>query len=415
MSVTLDGHLRSGTLDQFFPLGMPLRQAIKRGSLGIIDVNGSIHEFGGQGTGPQCTIRLHKRSLPWTLLLNTELRFGEAYMDGAITIEKGTLRDLLEIVALNSKNGGLVPWQRRIDWLLPLRRKLQRHNPIRRARANVAHHYDLSDRLYDAFLDVNRQYSCAYFRNPDETLETAQLNKMRHLAAALLIQPGMRVLDIGSGWGGLALYLARETGAEVTGLTLSAEQHRYASQSAIRAGLADRVRFHLRDYREEPGTYDRIVSVGMFEHVGVGHYPEFFAKVRDLLHARGIALLRAIGRRDGPGTTSAWLRKYIFPGGYSPALSEVLPPIEGSGLWVTDIDILRLHYADTLREWHRRFAANRETIAELYDERFCRMWELYLLGCEMQFRHLNMMVFQVRLAREVDAVPLRRDYSLSDC
>ncbi len=412
MSVTLDGHLRLGVLDQFFPLGMPLRRVIKRGSLGIIDASGIIREFGRQGTGPQSTIRLHKRSLAWTLLRNTELRFGEAYMDGAITIEKGTLRDLLEIVALNSENGGLVPWQHGIDWLLPLQRKLQQHNPIRRARANVAHHYDLSDRLYDVFLDVNRQYSCAEFRHPEETLEAAQLDKMRHLAASLLIQPGMRVLEIGSGWGGLALYLARETGAEVTGLTLSEEQHRYAAQRATQAGLANRVRFHLRDYREEAGTYDRIVSVGMFEHVGVGHYPEFFSKIRNLLHTRGVALLRAIGRRDGPGTTSAWLRKYIFPGGYAPALSEVLPPIEGSGLWVTDIEILRLHYADTLREWHRRFAANRQRIAELYDERFCRMWELYLLGCEMQFRYLNMMVFQIQLAREVDAVPLTRDYSL---
>jgi cyclopropane-fatty-acyl-phospholipid synthase len=220
----------------------------------------------------------------------------------------------------------------------------------------------------------------------------------------------MRVLDIGSGWGGLAMYLARETGAEVTGLTLSAEQHKYASLQALKSGLADRVQFHLRDYREETGVYDRIVSVGMFEHVGINHYAEFFAKVRGLLHARGVAVLHAIGRRDGPGTTSAWLRKYIFPGGYAPALSEVLPHIEASDLWVADIEILRLHYARTLNEWHRRFTANRAQIAELYDERFCRMWELYLLGCEMQFRHLDMMVFQIQLAREVDAVPITRDY-----
>jgi hypothetical protein len=238
MSVALDGHLRFGVLDQFFPLGMVLRRVIKRGSLGIIDASGITREFGCQGSGPQSTIRLHKRSLAWTLLRNTELRFGEAYMDGAITIEKGSLRDLLDLVALNSKNGSLVPWQRAIDWLLPLQRKLQQHNPIRRARANVAHHYDLSDQLYDVFLDVNRQYSCADFRHPEETLEAAQLNKMRHLAVTLLIQPGMRVLEIGSGWGGLALYLARETGADVTGLTLSEEQHRYASQRATQAGLA---------------------------------------------------------------------------------------------------------------------------------------------------------------------------------
>src|SRR5262249_51077030 len=255
MSVALDGHLRFGALDQFFPLGVPLRRVIKRGSLEIIDASGIVREFGCHGTGPQSTIRLHKRSLAWTLLRNTELRFGEAYMDGAITIEKGTLRDLLEIVALNSENGGLAPWQRGIDWLLPLQRRLQQHNPIRRARANVAHHYDPSDRLYDIFLDVNRQYSCAEFRHPKETLEAAQLNKMRHLAAGLLIRPGMRVLEIGSGWGALALYLARETGAEVTGLTLSKEQHRYASQRAAEAGLANRVRFHLRGYREEARTF----------------------------------------------------------------------------------------------------------------------------------------------------------------
>lgn len=228
---------------------------------------------------------------------------------------------------------------------------------------------------------------------------------MQHLAGKLLIEPNMRVLDIGSGWGGLALYLASTTGADVTGLTLSAEQHRYACQQALQAGLADRVRFYVRDYREEAGKYDRIVSVGMFEHVGVQHYKAFFSKVREALHSHGIALLHAIGRMDGPGTTSAWLRKYIFPGGYAPALSEVLPHIEGTGLWATDIEILRLHYAATLREWHRRFTVNRARIRQLYDECFCRMWELYLLGSEMQFRHLNMMVFQVQLAREVDAAP----------
>lgn len=413
MSVAVDGHLGRGVFDLFFPLGVPLRRVIKRGSLGIIDVGGTCHQFGCPNTGPQALIRLHKRSLAWTLLHNTELRFGEAYMDGAITIERGSLRDLLEIVALNSDNGGLVPWYRGFSWLLPLQRKLQQHNPIARARAHVAHHYNLSDRLYETFLDANRQYSCAYFRHPEESLETAQLNKMRHLADVLLIRPGMRVLEIGSGWGGLALHLARETGAEVTGLTLSEEQLRYASLRVAQAGLADRVQFHLRDYREEAGAYDRIVSVGMFEHVGVDYYPEFFAKVRNLLRPRGVALVRAIGRRDGPGTTSAWLRKYIFPGGYAPALSEVLPSIEKSDLWVTGIEILRLHYADTLKEWYRRFGANREKIAALYDERFCRMWELYLLGCEMQFRYLNMMVFQIQLARAIDAVPPTREHSLA--
>lgn len=273
MSIAADGHLGLGVFDHFFPLAVPLRRFIKRGNLGIIDVGGTLHQFGSKGTGPEAVIRLHKRSLAWTLLHNTELRFGEAYMDGAMTIERGSLHDLLAIVALNSDNGGLVPWTRGFNWLLPLQRKLQQHNPIGRARAHVAHHYDLSDRLYEIFLHANRQYSCAYFRHPEESLETAQLNKMRHLAEVLLIRPGMRVLEIGSGWGGLALHLARESGAKVTGLTLSEEQLRYASRRADEAGLADRVQFHLRDYREETGTYDRIVSVGMFEHVGVDYYP----------------------------------------------------------------------------------------------------------------------------------------------
>ncbi|HEY1797842.1 MAG TPA: cyclopropane-fatty-acyl-phospholipid synthase family protein [Stellaceae bacterium] len=411
MSVISDlGHAGAAARERLFPLAVPLRSAIRQGSLTVIEADGTAHSFGRPGTNPQAAIRLHNRRLPFTLLQNTELRFGEAYMDGTITIEEGTLRDLVEIVALNSASGGLVPWQIGAEWFFGLRRRLQQHNPIKRARANVAHHYDLSDQLYELFLDPNRQYSCAYFRSTDDTLETAQVNKMRHLADKLMIEPGMRVLDIGSGWGGLAMYLARETGAEVTGLTLSTEQQKYASLGALKSGLADRVQFHLRDYREETGMYDRIVSVGMLEHVGVNHYPEFFAKVRNLLDIHGIALLHAIGRRDGPGATSAWLRKYIFPGGYAPALSEVLPHIEASDLWVTDIEVLRLHYARTLHEWHRRFSANRAQIAELYDERFCRMWELYLVGCEMQFRHLDMMVFQIQLAREVDAVPITRDY-----
>ena len=296
------------------------------------------------------------------------------------------------------------------NWLTPLVRPLQQHNPVRRSRRNVAHHYDLSDKLFDLFLDSDRQYSCAYFLSPDDDLDTAQANKQRHLAAKLLLEPGLSVLDIGSGWGGLALYLARAGGGEVTGLTLSEKQVEMANRRAAEAGLAERVQFHLRDYREESGTYDRIVSVGMFEHVGVNHYPEFFSTVKKLLARDGVCVLHSIGRMAGPSTTSAWLRKYIFPGAYSPALSEVLPAAEDSGLWITDIEVLRVHYAETLRAWRHRFQVNRDRIAELFDERFCRMWEFYLALSEAAFRHGDHFVFQMQLAKRRDAVPLTRDY-----
>jgi cyclopropane-fatty-acyl-phospholipid synthase len=293
-------------------------------------------------------------------------------------------------------------WDRQFRWL-------QQHNPVGRARENVAHHYDLSDTLYDLFLDRDRQYSCAYF-TADETLEEAQDNKKRHLAAKLLLEPGQKLLDIGSGWGGLALYLARVANVDVTGVTLSVEQHKVANERARAAGLADRVRFHLRDYREDKGRYDRIVSVGMFEHVGVQHYREFFGQVRNMLTENGVCLLHSIGRMEPPGSTSAWLRKYIFPGGYTPALSETLAAVERERLYVCDIEILRLHYAKTLRHWYDRFQANRSRIEALYDARFCRMWEFYLKGCEVSFKYANQMVFQMQLARRQEAVPLTRDY-----
>jgi cyclopropane-fatty-acyl-phospholipid synthase len=291
-------------------------------------------------------------------------------------------------------------------------RRINQYNPVSRARRNAAHHYDLSDQLYDLFLDQDRQYSCAYFSDRSDSLDTAQLNKKRHIAAKLLIRPGQSVLDIGSGWGGLALYLASECGADVTGLTLSVEQHRVAVRRAAAAGLSDRVRFYLRDYREELGRYDRIVSVGMFEHVGINHYNAFFTRLKSLLAPDGVALLHSIGRMDGPGSTHPWIRKYIFPGGYFPALSEVLPVVEQSRLWVTDVEILRLHYAETLKSWRHRFERNRERLPAIYDERFCRMWEMYLVGSEVAFRRGGCMVFQMQLAKAVDSVPIRRDYML---
>ncbi len=386
-----------------------LERTVRAGTLEVIDAGGARHVYTG-GPGPEVTIRLHDRALHLRLCFNPQLYVGEAYMDGTLTIEKGTLSSLIDIMARNQRFAEAFPLYAAIERLCWLMRGWQQYNPVGRARTHAAHHYDLPDWLYELFLDRDRQYSCAYFQGPDDDLETAQINKQRHLAAKLLLEPGHRVLDIGSGWGGLALYLARAGGGEVTGLTLSGEQLRVARRRAAEAGLAERVRFHLRDYREETGTYDRIVSVGMFEHVGVNHYPEFFSTVGKLLAEDGVCVLHSIGRMAGPSTTCAWIRKHIFPGGYSPALSEVLPAVEQSGLWITDIEVLRLHYAETLRAWRRRFQANRASIAERLDERFCRMWELYLALSEAAFRHGDHFVFQMQLAKRRDAVPLTRDY-----
>ena len=386
-----------------------LERTVRVGTLEVIGADGARHVFSG-APGPEVTIRLHDRALHYKLFFNPELYLGEAYMDGTLTIEKGTLSALVEIAATNLRFAQADPLYAAQERLSRLMRAWQQYNSVGRARIHVAHHYDLPDRLYELFVDRDRQYSCAYFAGSGDDLETAQINKQRHLAAKLLLEPGHRVLDIGSGWGGLALYLARVGGGEVTGLTLSSEQERFSNRQAAEAGLAERVRFHLRDYREETGTYDRIVSVGMFEHVGVDYYPEFFAKVRKLLTKDGVCVLHSIGRMAGPSATCAWLRKHIFPGGYTPALSEVLPVVEQSGLWVTDIEILRLHYAETLRAWRHRFQANRARIAELFDERFCRMWEFYLALSEAAFRHGDHFVFQMQLAKRRDAVPLTRDY-----
>ncbi len=290
-------------------------------------------------------------------------------------------------------------------------RIFRQYNPLWKSRQNVAHHYDLSDTLYNLFLDTDRQYSCAYFNDPSDPLEEAQANKKRHLASKLRLEPGQKVLDIGCGWGGLALYLAQEADVEVTGVTLSVEQLRVAERRARAMGVSDRVKFELVDYRELTGRrFDRIVSVGMFEHVGVVHYPAFFQKIKELLTDDGIALLHSIGRADGPGHTNPWMRKYIFPGGYSPAISEVVPVVEKTRLWITDMEVLRLHYAETLKNWRARFLANRERIKAIYDERFCRMWEFYLAGSEVAFRYQGHVNFQMQIAQRVDSVPLTRDY-----
>jgi len=379
-------------------------QAVEAGCLTIVDADGSERRFTGAADGPRARIRLTDDTLLRKILLKPDLYLGEGYMEGGYTIEEGSLYDFLEFCGVNLTGRAVDPK------LAAVFRKSQQKNVIGKARANVAHHYDLSGALYDLFLDDDRQYSCAFYESPDDTLETAQANKKRRLAAKLLLEPGMRVLDIGSGWGGLALHLAEAAGVEVVGVTLSKEQHTASEARAREAGLADKVRFKLLDYREDDGRYDRIVSVGMFEHVGMGHYDEFFQKTRDLLEAGGVALIHSIGRKDPPGMTNAFLTKYIFPGGYTPSLSETIAAVERAGLWITDIEILRLHYAETLREWNRRFQANRAKAAELYDERFCRMWEFYLQSCEVGFRRMGWMNFQLQLARDVAAVPLSRGY-----
>ncbi len=339
--------------------------------------------------------------------MNPDLYLGEAFTDGTLTIEEGTLHDFLTLCLVNFDFAQDFPVYRVLEAVHKLSRKLRRHGS---ARDQAAHHYDRPEQLYELFLDRDRQYSCAYFMNPGDGLDNAQQDKKRHLAAKLLLKPGQRILDVGCGWGGLALYLAEFGAEKVVGITLSKEQLKVARQRAAEAGLAAHVQFHFRDYREETGTYDRIVSVGMFEHVGVAHYGDFFAAMRERLSQDGICLLHSIGRMAGPSYTSAWIDRFIFPGGYSPALSQVLPVVERSGLWIDDIEILRLHYAETLCHWRRRFESNRADITEACDERLCRMLEFYLTASEIAFRFRDHMVFQMQLARRRDAVPLTRDY-----
>jgi len=387
-----------------------LGAVIDQGEFTLIDSRGRAYNF-GDGAAPRVAIRLHDKATERRLLLNPRLAAGEAYMEGKLTIEEGTLYDLIDLIGRNIEAFEHHWFSDFSANLSQVFRRIQQYNPVGKAQKNVAHHYDLSDDLYDLFLDSDRQYSCAYFDGTHNDLERAQMDKKRHIAAKLLLhEPGMKVLDIGSGWGGLGLYLAQQTGADVTGVTLSTQQHKVSQRRVEDLGLSDQVRFKLQDYREESTTYDRIVSVGMFEHVGAVHYLEYFKKARDLLNDDGVFLLHSIGRMEPPGVTNPWLRKYIFPGGYTPSLSETLAAIEKAGLWVTDVEILRLHYADTLHLWYERFMAQREKALDLYDERFCRMWEFYLIGCEIAFRRMGQMVFQIQIAKRQDAVPLTRDY-----
>ncbi len=384
-----------------------LTRLIRQGTLALDLPSGRTVRIGsGQ---PEVHVTLHDDALPRRLSLQPELALGEAYMDGTLTIDGDDLRGLLTLLIRNAK-AGLPLWQIPIRAGRDAMRTLRQFNPSRRARRNVAHHYDLSGKLYDLFLDRDRQYSCAYFRDPGMTLDEAQEAKKHHIASKLLIAPGMRVLDIGCGWGGMALTLARDYGARVVGVTLSEEQLKVARDRAARAGLADRVEFHLMDYRDVEGPFDRIVSVGMFEHVGVPHYRTYFSKVRALLKDDGVALIHTIGRASPPGSTNPWVDKYIFPGGYVPALSEVMKAVEKEDLFADDVEVWRLHYAETLRHWHDRFVANEDEARALYDDRFCRMWRYYLIASELTFRLNRQVVFQLQLSRQQEAVPLTRDY-----
>jgi cyclopropane-fatty-acyl-phospholipid synthase len=386
-----------------------LRRLVRKGRLEVEDADGAVETF-GDGDGPPLAVKIFDRAAEKRLILNPALSLGELYMDGRLAVTKGDLYQLLELGARNLAELDGVPWVKALDKARMAVRSLHQRNDRRRAKRNIASHYDLDARLYDLFLDSDRQYSCAYFEYPGQSIDDAQTAKKRHIAAKLLPKDGVTALDIGCGFGGLGLYLGGVAGARVTGVTLSEEQFAVATERARQTGLVDRVEFRLQDYRDVPETFDRIVSVGMFEHVGVTHYDEFFTKVRGLLKDDGVMLLHAIGRNSVPGVTNPWIRKYIFPGGYIPSLSEVLPAIERAGLYVTDIEILRLHYADTLRAWRERFMARRDEAAKLYDERLCRMWEFYLAGSETSFRVDGHMVFQIQMAKRQEDVPLTRDY-----
>jgi len=381
---------------------------IRHGSFTVTTVAGNTYTF-GDGSGRPVAARFTNAKAQRAVLLNPELRLGEAYMDGTFVLERGSIADALAILLRQER---IAPPTWTLPWRLVryLFRRLQQFNPRFRARHNVAHHYDLDGRLYALFLDADQQYSCAYFEEPNQSLDDAQLAKKRHLAAKLRVEPGASVLDIGCGWGGLSLYLGEVAGARVTGITLSQEQYARAQQRALERGRAKDAIFRLEDYRDVTGRFDRIVSVGMFEHVGVGFYDTFFRKGAQLLADDGVFLLHTIGRSGPPSVTNPWIAKYIFPGGYIPALSEVLTAIQHAGLMVTDVEILQLHYAETLKAWRKRFLAHREDVGRLYDGRFVRMWEFYLASSEMAFRESDLVVFQIQMAKRKGVVPATRDY-----
>jgi len=386
-----------------------LRDLFTEGGFALTYPDGTTRHY-GPATEVSSHMILTDPALPKRLVLNTDLALGEGYMEGTLRFADDDLDAFLMLALQNAAAKDGMWWRKWSMAWQNLRRRVDQHNPLHRARENVAHHYDLSTELYDLFLDADRQYSCAYFTEPEMSLEAAQEAKTHHIARKLCLSPGQHVFEIGCGWGGLALTLARDYGVEVTGVTLSTEQHRIACARAEAEGLSDKVRFELRDYRDVTGQFDRIVSVGMFEHVGVPHYGEFFGQIRDRLAPDGVALLHTIGRARPPGATSPWILKYIFPGGYCPSMSEMTAAMEWSGLYPTDLEVWRLHYAETLRHWFDRFVAQEDKARALYDDRFCRMWRYYLKACEHTFRYNRQCVFQLQMTRDVSAAPITRDY-----
>ena len=387
-----------------------LTKFIHRGTLRVIDARGKSHTF-GDGAKPKVTLHLHDPKLHFKLFFNPELTTAEAYMDGTLTFEDGSsVFDLLYLFSINRQGLGSHKMQKALRQYWRKMRNRHQANRTAKAAANARSHYDLSDELYGLFLGDGMQYSCAYFNDPGDSLEQAQQAKLRHIAAKLALTPGMSVAEIGGGWGGLAIYLAKSCGAQVTSVNVSPEQIAVAKRAAEKAGVSDRIDFVEADYRDFSGQFDRVVSIGMMEHVGAPFLDAYFEAVRGLLTDDGYALIHSIGRMSPPGTTAPFFRKYIFPGSYVPSLSEAFAATERAGLWVADTEILRLHYYYTIQHWRRRFAENRETAAKLYDERFCRMWEFYLAAVELIFLNGSNMVFQLLLAKTRDAVPITRDF-----
>jgi len=386
-----------------------LARTIRTGGLEVKWSDGAVSYYGGGGE-PFARLAFLDAAAETAILKNPELGLGEAYMEGTLTFPDDTLADFMLLLNENWTTFRSIPWMRALSQVRRVGQRILENNDVLHARRNVAHHYDLDERLYRLFLDSDMQYSCGHFATPETGLEEAQLAKKQHIAAKLALKPGQKVLDVGSGWGGLGIYLAEATGVDVTGVTLSKEQHRVSNQRARERGVASHARFELRDYRSLDREFDRIVSVGMFEHVGAKHYPEFFETCRRLLKPDGVMLLHTIGRQGPGGSTNPFLAKYIFPGGYIPAVSEVVAPIENAGLLLTDMEILRVHYAETLKAWRERFRAHWDEAIAIYDERFCRMWDFYLAGSEAAFRYGEMMVIQVQLTRSQLTLPLTRDY-----
>ncbi len=386
-----------------------LKKIPLKGKLVIIDSKDKSHSFGNEE--PLVQIKLASKSIERKIFFNPSLHIGEAYMNNELIIQKGTIEDFINIItksydAFLSNN----TFFKLLEFTFTKLRKFQQSNKILKSKKNVSHHYDLNENLYKLFLDDDMQYSCAYFHNENISLNQAQLDKKKHIINKLQIQPDMNVLDIGCGWGGMCLQIAKDTGANVKGITLSENQLETAKKRAYIEGLNDKVQFELKDYRNENKKYDRIVSVGMFEHVGVGYYPTFFSKTYDLLKENGVFLLHTIGQQGKPAATSSWIRKYIFPGGYIPSLSEILKVCEIQNIKISDVEILRLHYANTLKHWYKNTLKNKDKIVDMFDERFFKMWEFYLLISEYSFRNMGNVVFQIQISKNINNLPLTRNY-----